>query len=121
MLASRAAALLAGAVMAGSLFAAAPAVAGPVSPDAWNECPASRFCMWTGVGGTERIIILQVGDPDLGTPGARPVVRSAYNRTDARWCLYRSTYYRDLIGAVNPGGLANLRPSTRVASVRPCP
>ncbi|RDI24538.1 peptidase inhibitor family I36 protein [Lentzea flaviverrucosa] len=121
MLASRAAALVAGAVMAGSLFAVAPAVAGPVSPAAWRDCPTSRFCLWTGVSGTERIVMLQVGDPDLGDPGPRPVFRSAYNRTTAPWCLYRSTYYRDLITVVKPDGLVNLPPDARVASAQPCP
>ncbi|SMC50842.1 peptidase inhibitor family I36 protein [Lentzea albidocapillata] len=121
MLASRAAALVAGAVMAGSLYAAAPAVAGPVSPAAWSDCPANRFCMWTGVSGTARIIILRVGDADLGVPGPRPEVRSAYNRTAAPWCLYGRTNYMDLIAVVDPGGRENLPPDARVASVRPCP
>jgi hypothetical protein len=107
-------ALVAGVVMAGSLFAAAPAVASPAS---FDQCPANRFCAWTSLNGTFTTGVAQL---PLGIDNN---IESGWNRTSTPWCLYDLRDFRNLLLAVAPGEQLNLPgpARNRVSSLRPCP
>lgn len=110
-----AAALVAGAVMAGSLFAAAPALASA------DQCPANRFCAWTDPG--------HAGSFGAFSPGAFELrgaadnnIESVWNRTRSRWCLYDLHGFQDLLDVVEPGDRGELPVLARnkVSSLRVC-
>lgn len=115
-------ALVAGVMMAGSLFAAAPAVAAPVSATSFDQCPANRFCAWTGVNGTGSFGTFSTGAAQLPL-GIDNNIESGWNRTGTPWCLYDSRDFRNLLLAVAPGEQLNLPgpARNRVSSLRPCP
>lgn len=120
-MARRAAALVAGAVMAGSLLAATPAVASPVSTASYDQCPANRFCMWTGLNGTGSLAVFASGAAQLPA-GVDNNGESVRNRTGGQWCLYDGRNYTNLLVVVVPGTAGNLPLSTRnrVSSLRAC-
>ncbi len=107
--------------MAGSLFAAAPAVASPVSTASYDQCLANRFCMWTGPNGTGGLAMFTIGAAQLPV-GVDNNGESVRNRTGVQWCLYDGRNYTNLLVVVGPGTVGNLPLSTRnrVSSLRPC-
>lgn len=117
-MARNAAALVAGAVMAGSLLGAAPALA---SPSPLAACPAGRFCAWTGPNYTEIFAQFASGAVELGG-AADNNIESVHNRTISRWCLYDGHGLRDFLLAVAPGEEGNLPVSARnkVSSMSTC-
>lgn len=117
-----AAVLVAGVMMAGSLLAAAPAVASPVSTSSFDQCPANRFCAWTGLNGTGSFASFTTGVARLPI-GLDNNIESASNRTSTPWCLYDLPDFRNLLVAVAPGEVVNLPGAARnkVSSLRACP
>ncbi|GAA3661014.1 hypothetical protein GCM10022267_53990 [Lentzea roselyniae] len=118
MVTGRATALVAGAVMAGSLFAAAPAFA---STAAAAQCPANRFCAWTDPGHTGTSATFATGAFELGGQ-ADNNIESVRNRTSSRWCLYDLRGFRGLLDVVEAGEEGDLPAPARnkVSSLRVC-
>lgn len=126
--------VLAGAAFAASLVAlpatAAPAASmgeqGDVSTAAWSDCPASRLCIWTGLGGTGGIGIFRTGDGDLsdssGPRGLNNATESGWNRTSQRWCFYDGGGYSNFLGYMYPGDRYDFYPEFRnkISSLRAC-
>lgn len=117
-MARNAAALVAGAVMAGSLLGAAPAFASPASPAA---CPVNRFCAWTGLNYTGLFGQFTASAVVLGG-AADNNIESVSNGTGSRWCLYDDHGFRDFLLAVAPGEERNLPvfAQNKVSSMSTC-
>ena len=58
----------------------------------WSQCPAERFCVWKGSGGTGSFAYFAIGSADLRNPIGGVVfdnsITSVWNRTTVTWCLY---------------------------------
>jgi len=70
---------------------------------AWSQCPADRFCVWKGGGGSGAFAYFAVGSADLRNPIGGVVfdnsITSVWNRTGRAWCMYTGYNYTPLPGA----------------------
>jgi hypothetical protein len=89
---------------------------------AWSSCPAGKFCVWTGRDGAGVMATFSVGDADLssspGPSGMNNNIRSAYNKTSTRWCLYSGRNYSGTRFSVPSYNRYNVDPIW--SSVKPC-
>ncbi|MET9340920.1 peptidase inhibitor family I36 protein [Nonomuraea sp. NPDC003804] len=69
-----------------ALFVAAASAAAQAEPARWSGCPINEFCVWEGPHGTGRVATFRTGSFNLAAQGLHDGARSAWNRTDVRWC-----------------------------------
>ncbi|GAA0953494.1 peptidase inhibitor family I36 protein [Actinocorallia libanotica] len=64
---------------------AAARAAGPAAPQ-WQGCPVDEFCVWEGPDGTGKVATYRNGTFNVANQGLVNGGRSAWNRTNGKWC-----------------------------------